>query len=103
MYDIQRIEVLNGPQGTLYGASSMSGAVKIITNKPDPSAFAAGIDLDGGQIDGGLQNEIVEGYVNIPLIADKAALRVSGFYDHQGGFINNLETTPQLDQRHHQQ
>jgi len=93
MYDIQRIEVLNGPQGTLYGASSMSGAVKIITNKPDPSAFAAGIDLDGGQIDGGLQNEIVEGFVNIPLITDKAALRVSGFYDHQGGFINNLETT----------
>jgi iron complex outermembrane recepter protein len=93
MYDIQRIEVLNGPQGTLYGASSMSGAVKIITNKPDPSAFAAGIDLDGGQIDGGLQNEIVEGFVNIPLITDKAALRVSGFYDHQGGFINNLETS----------
>src|SRR5277367_1809854 len=92
MYDIQRIEVLNGPQGTLYGASSMSGAVKIITNKPDPSAFAAGIDLDGGQIDGGLQNEIVEGFVNIPLIADRAALRVSGFYDHQGGFINNLLT-----------
>jgi iron complex outermembrane receptor protein len=93
MYDIQRIEVLNGPQGTLYGASSMSGAVKIITNKPDPSAFAAGIDLDGGQIDGGLQNEIVEGYVNFPLISDVAALRVSGFYDHQGGFINNLLTT----------
>jgi iron complex outermembrane receptor protein len=93
MYDIQRIEVLNGPQGTLYGASSMSGAVKIITNKPDPSAFAAGIDLDGGQIDGGLQNEIVEGFVNIPLITDVAALRVSGFYDHQGGFINNLETS----------
>jgi len=93
MYDIQRIEVLNGPQGTLYGASSMSGAVKIITNKPDPSAFAAGIDLDAGQIDDGLQNEIVEGYVNIPLISDIAALRVSGFYDHQGGFIDNLVTT----------
>src|SRR6204780_1938218 len=93
MYDIQRIEVLNGPQGTLYGASSMSGAVKTITNKPDPAAFAAGIDLDGGQIDGGLQNETVEGYVNIPLISDVAALRVSGFYAHRGGFIDNLLTT----------
>src|SRR5271155_4148933 len=90
MYDIQRIEVLNGPQGTLYGASSMSGAVKIITNKPDPSAFAGGIDVDGGQIDGGEQNKVVEAYVNIPLVDDTAALRVSGFYDYQGGFINNL-------------
>jgi iron complex outermembrane recepter protein len=93
MYDIERIEVLNGPQGTLYGASSMSGAVKIITNKPDASAFAAGIDVDGGQIDGGNQNKIVEGYVNIPLIDDIFALRVSGFYDYQGGFIDNLLTT----------
>lgn len=93
LYDIERIEVLNGPQGTLYGASSMSGAVKIITNKPDPTAFAAGIDLDGGQIDGGSRNEIVEGFVNMPLISDVAALRVSGFYDHQGGFINNLNST----------
>jgi iron complex outermembrane recepter protein len=93
MFDIERIEVLNGPQGTLYGASSMSGAVKIITNKPDASAFAAGIDLDGGQIDGGAQNKVVEAYVNIPLIADVAALRISGFYDYQGGFIDNLLTT----------
>ncbi len=93
MYDIERIEVLNGPQGSLYGASSMSGAVKIITNKPDASAFAAGIDLDGGQIDGGEQNKIVETYVNVPLIEDILALRISGFYDYQGGFINNLLTT----------
>ena len=93
LYDIQQIEVLNGPQGTLYGASSMSGAIRIVTNKPDPAAFAAGVDLDGGQIDGGQLNKVVEGYVNIPLIADTAALRVSGFYDKQGGFINNLLTT----------
>jgi iron complex outermembrane recepter protein len=93
MYDIERIEVLNGPQGSLYGASSMSGAVKIITNKPDASAFAAGVDLDGGQIDGGEQNKIIESYVNIPLIEDIVALRVSGFYDYQGGFINNLLET----------
>ena len=93
MYDIQRIEVLNGPQGTLYGASSMSGAVKIITNKPDPAAFAAGIDIDAGSIDGGSQNDTFEGFVNIPLISDVAALRVSGFYSHLGGFIDNLLTT----------
>jgi outer membrane receptor protein involved in Fe transport len=93
LYDIERIEVLNGPQGTLYGASSMSGAIRIVTNKPDAKAFAAGIDVDAGQIDGGEQNKIFEGYVNVPLIDDVLALRVSGFYDYQGGFIDNLLTT----------
>jgi iron complex outermembrane receptor protein len=93
MYDLERIEVLNGPQGTLYGASSMSGAVKLITNKPDPDAFSGGLDYDGGQIDGGERNNTVEGYVNIPLIDGTTALRVSGFYMHQGGFIDNLLKT----------
>ena len=102
LYDIERIEVLNGPQGTLYGASSMSGAIRIVTNKPDATAFAAGIDVDAGQIDGGEQNKIFEGYVNVPLIDDVLALRVSGFYDYQGGFIDNLSDHAQLDQRHHQ-
>lgn len=95
MYDIERIEVLNGPQGTLYGASSMSGAVRIVTNKPDPSEFSGGFDFDGGSIDGGEHNEIFEGFVNIPLVKDMSAIRVVGFYDRQGGFINNLLTTRQ--------
>jgi iron complex outermembrane receptor protein len=47
IYDVQRIEVLEGPQGTLYGASSESGTIRIITNKPDPTKFEAGYDLDG--------------------------------------------------------
>jgi outer membrane receptor protein involved in Fe transport len=93
LYDIERIEVLNGPQGTLYGAGSMSGAIRIVTTKPDPSGFSAGIDFDGGLIDGGQSNEIGEGFINIPLIEGKTALRISGFYDKQGGFINNLLTT----------
>src|SRR6202167_3751734 len=50
VYDIQRIEVLEGPQGTLYGASSESGTVRIITNKPDPTKFEAGYDLGGQSI-----------------------------------------------------
>ena len=92
-YDIERIEVLNGPQGTLYGAGSMSGAIRIITNKPDPNAFSAGIDLDGGRIESGTNNWTYEGFVNIPLIDGRTAVRLSGYSVYDGGFINNLETT----------
>ena len=53
LYDIERIEILNGPQGTTFGAGAMSGAIRYITNKPDLNAFGAGVDFDGGQIQGG--------------------------------------------------
>src|ERR1700734_1604470 len=64
LYDIERIEVLNGPQGTTFGASAMAGALRFVTNKPDPRAFSAGVDLDAGKIDGGTHNSVVEAYVN---------------------------------------
>jgi outer membrane receptor protein involved in Fe transport len=93
LYDIERIEVLNGPQGTTFGASAMAGALRFITNKPDPKAFSAGVDLDGGKIQNGTQNGTVEGFVNIPLIEDWTAVRLSGYSDYHGGFINNSLTT----------
>jgi iron complex outermembrane recepter protein len=92
-YDIERIEVLNGPQGTLFGAGSMSGAIRTITMKPDPKAFAAGVDADGGRIQDGGVNQTYEGFVNIPLIEGKTAIRVSAFSVQDGGFIDNLLTT----------
>ena len=79
LYDIERIEVLNGPQGTTFGAGAMAGALRFITNKPDPTGFSAGVDLDGGKIDGGTQNGTVEGFINIPLIPDWTALRFSAY------------------------
>jgi len=95
LYDIERIEVLNGPQGTLYGAGALSGAVRVITKKPDPNAFSAGVDFDGGQMDGGGNNWTYEGYVNIPLIEGETALRLSAFKVRQGGYIDNLLATRQ--------
>jgi iron complex outermembrane recepter protein len=95
MYDIERIEVLNGPQGTLFGAGSMSGAVRVITNKPNPNAFSAGVDADGGHIDGGSNNYSYEGFVNIPLVDGRTAVRLSAYKVRQGGFINNLLQTRQ--------
>ncbi len=92
-YDIARIEVLNGPQGTLYGASAMSGAIRVITNKPDPDKLSGGMDFDGGQIDDGERNGTAEGFLNLPLVDGRSALRVSGFYVRKGGFIDNLLQT----------
>jgi iron complex outermembrane receptor protein len=94
-YDIERIEVLNGPQGTTFGAGAMAGAIRFITNKPDATAFSAGVDLDGGKIDGGSHNATIEGFVNLPIIADWTALRISAYRDYHGGFINNLPVTRQ--------
>ncbi len=93
LYDIERIEVLNGPQGTTFGAGAMAGALRFITNKPDPSAFSAGVDLDGGKIDGGTHNGVAEAYLNLPIIADHMALRLSVYDDYHGGYINNLNVT----------
>jgi len=62
LYDIQQIEVLNGPQGTTYGASAMAGAIRFITNKPDPKGFSAGVDVDEGKIGGGTHNSTEEGF-----------------------------------------
>jgi iron complex outermembrane receptor protein len=93
LYDVQRIEVLNGPQGTTFGASAMACAIRYITNKPDPNAFSAGVDLDVGKIHGGRNNQTYEGYANFPIIDGRLALRVSGYSAYNGGFIDNVLTT----------
>jgi outer membrane receptor protein involved in Fe transport len=93
LYDIERIEILNGPQGTTFGAGAMSGAIRYITNKPDLRAFSAGIDFDGGQIQGAQQNWNFQGFVNIPIIDGVLGFRASAFSDSHGGFINNELTT----------
>ena len=92
VYDIERVEALAGPQGTLYGASSLSGTLRIITNKPDPSAFSAGYDLKGDKYGRGAGGGEFEGFVNIP-VADNAAIRLVGYYEHDGGYINNVLST----------
>ena len=92
-YDIERYEVLNGPQGTYYGAGSVSGTVRIITNKPDPSGYEAGYDLTAASIDHGGSIATVEGFVNIPIVEDRVAIRLVGWYDDQGGFVDNIPLT----------
>ena len=89
IYDIARVEALSGPQGTLYGASSEAGTLRIITNKPDPTKFAAGYDLEGNTVDHGGNGYSVEGFVNIP-ITSFAAVRLVGWDVKDAGYIDNV-------------
>jgi iron complex outermembrane receptor protein len=92
LYDMSRIEVLEGPQGTLFGASSEAGTIRLITNKPDPTKFAAGYDVQGNKIQDGGMGDVLQGYVNLP-ITDKAAIRIVGWHEHDGGYISNVAGT----------
>ncbi|MES1971159.1 MAG: TonB-dependent receptor [Pseudomonadota bacterium] len=89
VYDIARIESLAGPQGTLYGASSEAGTIRIITNKPDTSGFYGRVDGEVNTVYKGGVGGKLEGMVNAP-ISENAALRVVGFYEKDAGFIDNV-------------
>ena len=91
--DMQRIEVLPGPQGTLFGASSQSGTVRLITNKPDHSGFAAGVDTSTSFTKGGEMSNSVEAFMNFA-VSDDLALRVAAYTDNQGGWIDNIRNDP---------
>jgi iron complex outermembrane recepter protein len=92
VYDIERVEALSGPQGTLYGASSQSGTIRIITRKPDPGGFAAGYGLEVNAVEDGGIGHVVEGFVNVP-VSDRAALRAVGWQKRDAGYIDNVRTT----------
>ena len=93
LYDLAQIEVLNGPQGTTFGAGAMAGAVRYITNRPDLDARSGGVDVDVGKITDGTSNHTYEGFLNLPLVPGRLGLRLSAFSDHHGGFIDNLPAT----------
>jgi len=95
--DMERVEVLAGPQGTLFGASSQAGTVRLITNKPRLSEFEAGYDVSASSTQGGDMSNSVEAYINIPLIEDKLAVRIAAYNDNKGGYIDNVYGTTTLD------
>ncbi|MEO7814923.1 MAG: TonB-dependent receptor [Sphingomicrobium sp.] len=88
VYDIARVEALSGPQGTLYGASSLAGTLRLITNKPNTNRVEAGYDLELNKFGKGDFGGVAEGFVNIP-ISHNAAIRLVGFYEKEGGYIDN--------------
>ena len=90
LIDIERVEALAGPQGTLYGDSSQSGTLRIITNKPDPTAFAANAEVMLRSGSDSASSYDVNGVLNLPLVEDKFAIRIVGFSARDGGFIDNV-------------
>ena len=87
-YDMSRIEVLRGPQGTVYGATALNGVVHIITKDADPTQFEAKSRVGGAGTEGGSASYRVDGALNVPLIPDKLAFRLVAGYDHDGGWID---------------
>lgn len=88
IYDVDRVEILKGPQGTLFGQATMGGAVRFITNQPDTRALHAAGDATVSTYQGGAQSEAADGMVNIPLVSDKLAARVSVSSRNDGGWID---------------
>ena len=89
--DMDRVEVLRGPQGTLFGASSMGGTIRLITNQPEFDVYGADLTTDGsGTVHGGANWE-EQGAVNIPLVKDKLALRIAGDFGSNSGYIDRLD------------
>ncbi|MCV2883588.1 TonB-dependent receptor [Aestuariibacter sp. AA17] len=91
--DMERVEVLPGPQGTLFGASSQSGTVRMITKKPDHTGFSAGADVDLSTTKDGEMSNAVEAYFNFTPTEDMA-VRVAAYSDKQGGWIDNILNQP---------
>lgn len=87
-FDVARVEVLRGPQGTLYGANTLGGLLKFVTNAPNPAAFDNRIELGGSAVAHGDVGWSAKGMVNVPL-ADDLAVRVVAYHDRESGFIDD--------------
>lgn len=87
-FDMNRIEVLRGPQGTLYGANALGGLLKYVTNAPDPSGFSAAAEMGGSTVQDGVSGFDAHGMVNIPLGSD-LAFRLVGYDTYYSGFIDD--------------
>jgi iron complex outermembrane recepter protein len=88
LFDLNRVEILRGPQGTLYGAGSMGGTIKLVTNQPDPQRFATNLEAIGSGTDGGGFNHTENAMLNVPIMPDVLALRVVATDKYIEGWID---------------
>jgi outer membrane receptor protein involved in Fe transport len=88
-FDIERVEVLRGPQGTLFGSGALGGALRVITNKPNASEFQSSVDIGQSFTQGGDDGNSINAMLNVPLVDDELALRVVAFKRNDGGYVDN--------------
>ncbi|HEX4198950.1 MAG TPA: TonB-dependent receptor [Caulobacteraceae bacterium] len=91
--DMQRVEVLEGPQGTLFGGGAEAGAIRYITNKPKLDSFGGYVQVMGGLTDDGGPNGSIQATINVPVVPDKLAVRAVIYDDYEGGYIDNVPST----------
>jgi len=91
-FDIDRVEILKGPQGTLFGEGSMGGTVRILTRKAEFNRFGAGVELDASTASGGSDGRGAKAYVNVPLVDDRLAMRLVATDEKTPGWIDNANT-----------
>lgn len=89
-FDMQRVEVLRGPQGTLYGSGSLSGTVKLVSNMPNLKEWETKAEATLSNTAHGDGNQAFKAAVSAPIIEDKVALRLVGYSDDQGGFVDRI-------------
>ncbi len=94
LYDLSRVEVLRGPQGTLYGSGSMGGTIKVVPNAPNTERFESSAEVKFADTDHGGFDHAENAMVNMPFWGDKAALRVVGSYSSDAGWIDRVVTAP---------
>jgi outer membrane receptor protein involved in Fe transport len=91
--DMERVEVLEGPQGTLFGGGAEAGALRYITNKPKMNVYEGYAEISGGGTEHGDGNYAGNVMLNIPIVGDKLAIRGVVYYDRRGGYIDNVPST----------
>jgi len=96
VYDLERVEALSGPQGTLYGAGSLAGTIRFITNKPKVGRFEAGYDLEANKYGPGSVGGQIQGYVNAP-VNDTIAVRAMAYFRRDGGYVDNTPNNGKLN------
>ena len=89
MYDVERVEVLRGPQGTLYGDGSLGGTIRVLTNDPNLSKLQFGADVEGMTTKSGSSSNTEQGMLNLPLVDNSLALRMVASHEDLGGWVDN--------------